>query len=43
MVSIFKHRTDNNLAKSELFDEQTFYPAFMKDIEKCLALKRVYL
>lgn len=35
MLSIFQRRADDNLAQSKLFDEQTFYPAFMNDIEKC--------
>ncbi len=35
MLSIFRRRADDNLAQSKLFDEQTFYPAFMKDIENC--------
>ncbi len=35
MLSIFRRRADDNLVQSKLFNEQTFYPAFMKDIEKC--------
>ncbi len=35
MLSIFRRRTDGNLAQSKLFDEQTFYPAFMRDIARC--------
>lgn len=38
MLSIFRRRGNDNLAQSKLFDEQTFYPAFMKDVERCKRL-----
>ena len=32
MLSIFQRHTDSNLVHSRLYDEQTFYAEFMKDV-----------
>ena len=35
MLGLFRQRGDEGLTRSILLDNQTFYPAFMKDLEKC--------
>lgn len=37
MLNLLRHRQDQSpdLITSQLFDEETFYPAFIKDLENC--------